>query len=169
MYSSAAAVPWKLMPFLIVVLGVDNMFVLTTAVSATSINLPVKERIAEGLGQCGLSIFVNLVSEVSLLWILYLSIPTRVIREMVVFGGVALLVDYIMEMTYFITVLSIDMQRLELADFLSQGAKINVNQGRDGKASSRKSMTQFAEGILQSFRQRKARTLTIAAVSSLSA
>lgn len=112
----------KLIPFLIVVLGVDNMFVLTSAVSNTSINLPVKERVAEGLAQSGVGIFINLMVELGLCGGLYLAVSAQVIREMAVFSAVALVVDYIMQMTYFITVLSIDMHRLELADLLQQGS-----------------------------------------------
>ena len=156
--------PWKLIPFLIVVLGVDNMFVLTQSVSSTSINMPVKERIAEGLSQSGVSIFLNLLAELVGLWMLYVGIPTRVIREMVVFGAVALVVDWIMEMTYFITVLSVDMQRLELADFIHQGSRsppkitlMSINKARK--------VPRLAESIFRSVSERKARTYTAVLVS----
>lgn len=158
-------VPWKLIPFLIVVLGVDNMFVLTTSVSGTSINLPVKERVAEGLGQSGLSIFLNLLAELGALWALYLAIPTRVIREMVVFGAVALVMDYMMEMTYFLTVLSIDMQRLELADLIRQETRMPIKSASHRKDVCTKSIPRLIEGVLDSIRQRTARTYSAIIVS----
>lgn len=148
------------------------MFVLTNAVSNTSLNLPVRERIAEGLGQSGVSIFVNLGVELLSLCILYVGIPTRVIREMVVFGAIALVVDYAMEMTYFLTVLSIDMQRLELADFLSQGLRTESEpvNGHEKQSSSRSgksgSIASFAEGFFRSIRERRARTYTAIFVSA---
>lgn len=153
------AVPWKLIPFLIVVLGVDNMFVLTTAVTQTSINLPVKERVAEGLGKTGLNIMVNLLVELFALGLLYIGVPTRVIREMVVFGAIALVVDFSMQMTYFVTVLSIDMQRLELADFLDQGShKVHV-PNRNSKNRPHK-LPAFLESIFSSLSERRARSLS---------
>ena len=148
------------------------MFVLTNAVSNTSLNLPVRERIAEGLGQSGVSIFVNLGVELLSLCILYVGIPTRVIREMVVFGAIALVVDYAMEMTYFLTVLSIDMQRLELADFLSQGLRTESEpvNGHEKQSSSGRgksgSIASFAEGFFRSIRERRARTYTAIFVSA---
>lgn len=150
--------PVKLIPFLIVVLGVDNMFVLTTAVTSTSINLPVKERIAEGLAQSGVGIFLNLVMELTVCVVLYIATQAEVIREMAVFSAVALIVDYIMEMTYFITVLSIDMHRLELADFLTQGSgSISPSDQRkiDGAGLPR-----FLEIMINSVQDRRARTYT---------
>lgn len=153
-------VPWKLIPFLIVVLGVDNMFVLISAVTETSINLPVKERIAQGLGQSGTSIFVNLVAELVGLYLLYAGIPTRVIREMVVFGAVALVMDYIMEMTYFVTVLSIDMQRLELADLIHQDLRQPVVRPGSNTPKKPSTFPRLFESIFSSLRQRKARTYT---------
>ncbi|KAK9894673.1 hypothetical protein P389DRAFT_99796 [Cystobasidium minutum MCA 4210] len=150
-------VPVKLIPFLIVVLGVDNMFVLTTAVTNTSINLPVKERIAEGLAQSGVGIFLNLVMELGVCVILYAAIQAAVIKEMAVFSAVALIVDYVMEMTYFITVLSIDMHRLELADFLTQGSG-TVSPGETASPSG--GLPRFLEIMINSVQDRQARTYT---------
>lgn len=150
--------PVKLIPFLIVVLGVDNMFVLTTAVTRTSINLPVKERIAEGLAQSGVGIFLNFVMELAICMLVYVAIQAEVIREMAVFSAVALIVDYVMEMTYFITVLSIDMHRLELSDFLTQGsgAISPVDQHKSDNAG----LPRFLEIMINSVQDRQARTYT---------
>lgn len=156
--NTCSTVPVKLIPFLIVVLGVDNMFVLTTAVTSTSINLPVKERIAEGLAQSGVGIFLNLVMELAVCVVLYVAIQAEVIREMAVFSAVALIVDYVMEMTYFITVLSIDMHRLELADFLSQGSGSISPSGTKKPEGS--GLPRFLEIMINSVQDRQARTYT---------
>lgn len=148
------------------VLGVDNMFVLTSAVTSTSINMPVKERTAEGLARCGISIFLNLVAELCFLWGIYVFIPTRVIREMVVFNAVALVMDFCMQMTYFLTVLSVDMQRMELADFITQGSRTPSSLRLDAKKKrSALHVPPLAESMLRSFRERKARTYTAVLVS----
>lgn len=134
------------------------MFVLTTAVTSTSINLPVKERIAEGLAQSGVGIFLNLVMELAVCVLLYIAIQAEVIREMAVFSAVALIVDYIMEMTYFITVLSIDMHRLELADFLTQGS--GAISPVDQKKAEGAGLPRFLEIMINSVQDRQARTYT---------
>ncbi|GAA98109.1 hypothetical protein E5Q_04792 [Mixia osmundae IAM 14324] len=159
-------VPWKLIPFLILVLGVDSIFVLTNAVSSTSIDLPVPERVAQGLGQVGLSIFVTLFVEISLLLGVYVLVPVHVVREIVVFGSVALLNDYILQMTFFVTVLSIDLERLEMADLLRQGSKLKQTASTPDD-STKGSLTPSAfSKLLSSFRQavlaRGARAMTAA-------
>lgn len=42
------------------------------------------------------------------------SLCTQVMREWIRFGAVVLVVDYFLELTFFSTVLSIDIQRLEV-------------------------------------------------------
>ncbi|ORY54283.1 sterol-sensing domain of SREBP cleavage-activation-domain-containing protein [Leucosporidium creatinivorum] len=116
-------VPWNLMAFLVLVCGVDNMLVLTHAVSLTDIRLPIPQRLATGLSAVGLSSTVTLLAELVGAGALLLVIDVQVIRQLIVFAAVVLVVDFFLEMTFFATILSIDIQRLELADLLTQGHK----------------------------------------------
>ncbi|RKO92491.1 sterol-sensing domain of SREBP cleavage-activation-domain-containing protein, partial [Blyttiomyces helicus] len=42
---TTSLVPWEVLPFLVIAVGVENIFVLTKAVVMTSLDLPVKERV----------------------------------------------------------------------------------------------------------------------------
>ena len=85
----------------------------------TSIDLSIPDRIAAGLSSIGPSILSSLTIEQSLLLLTYVFVPVRSIREIAVFCSVALIVDFIMQVSFFVTVLSIDIQRLEVGTALS--------------------------------------------------
>ncbi|KAJ7581513.1 sterol regulatory element binding protein cleavage-activating protein [Mycena floridula] len=116
-------VPWELLPLIIVFVGAENMFNLVDAVSKTSIALPVKVRIAEGLSYAGTSNTLKVVSYNSILGILavFLAGP---IRQFCVFAIVVLVAHWFLAHTFFITVLSIDIQRLELEELLRQDSSL---------------------------------------------
>ncbi|KAG0017552.1 hypothetical protein BGZ80_008174 [Entomortierella chlamydospora] len=59
--------PWEILPFMIIVVGVENINILVHAVVETSMDLPVKERVGRGLGAVGVSITLTLVAELCLL------------------------------------------------------------------------------------------------------
>ncbi|KAJ3172098.1 hypothetical protein HDU88_006912 [Geranomyces variabilis] len=108
-------VPWEALPFLIIVVGVENISVLTNAVVKTSLDLPVKERVGLGLSKVGASMTLSLGGEMLLLLIASTtSIPA--LQEFCLFAAVSIVMDYFMQITFFITILSIDIRRLELSD-----------------------------------------------------
>lgn len=112
--------PWEILPFVIVVIGSENTFVLTNAIISTPISLTVSSRVATGLGKVGVPIAVTVFSDVLLMSVIAALVDVRAVREFCIFAIFALLVDFVMQMTMYTTVLTIDMQRLELADLLSQ-------------------------------------------------
>ncbi|PWN47937.1 hypothetical protein IE53DRAFT_371037 [Violaceomyces palustris] len=116
-------VPWEILPFVIVVVGSENMFALTKAVVDTPLSLTVSSRMAYGLSKAGGPITVTVLSDILLLIVIAWLIGVRAVREFCAFAIVSLVMDYFMQMTFFVTILSIDMQRLELADLLTQGAR----------------------------------------------
>lgn len=115
---SVDGIPWKLIPLLITVLAVDNTFVLTHAVVSTPVEWPIPQRIGQGLAKVGPSIFLALVVEHLLLFAAWAFIPVRSVREMVLLAAVALKADAAMQITLFLPVLSIDIQRLEVRHLL---------------------------------------------------
>ncbi|PWN44271.1 hypothetical protein IE81DRAFT_365022 [Ceraceosorus guamensis] len=123
------AVPWEILPFVIVVVGSENMFVLANAIVSTPISLSVASRVAAGLGAAGVSIAVTVLSDVLLLSAIAMLVHVAAVREFCIFAICSLLVDFVMQMTFFVTVFSIDLQRLELADLLAQGVR-SVEQDR---------------------------------------
>ncbi|KAF9171431.1 hypothetical protein BGX21_008199 [Mortierella sp. AD011] len=111
--------PWEILPFMIIVVGVENINILVHAVVETSMDLPVKERVGRGLGAVGVSITLTLVAELCLLVIgAMTTIPA--VQEFCTFAIAAVLMDYVLQMTFFITVISIDIRRLELSDLSSR-------------------------------------------------
>ena len=114
-------VPWEILPFVVVVIGSENMFVLTNAIISTPISLSVSSRVATGLEKVGVPIAVTVLSDVVLMTTIMMLVDVRAVREFCIFAIFSLIVDFFMQMTLYSTVLSIDLQRLELADLLSQG------------------------------------------------
>ncbi|KAI8353467.1 hypothetical protein B0O80DRAFT_498889 [Mortierella sp. GBAus27b] len=107
--------PWEILPFMVIVVGVENIKILVHAVVETSIDMSVKERVGRGLGAVGVSITLTLVAELCLLVIgAMVAIPA--VQEFCKFAIAAVIMDYLLQMTFFITVISIDIRRLELSD-----------------------------------------------------
>ncbi|THH09370.1 hypothetical protein EW145_g2073 [Phellinidium pouzarii] len=110
-------VPWGIFPIVIVFVGAENMFRLIDDVVKTPISLPVKERIGLGLSRAGTSNTLKVVS--------YNAI----------FGSCSSLTGSSFT-PFFVAVLSIDIQRLELDDLLRQDPSLspsshtNVISGR---------------------------------------
>ncbi|KND00509.1 hypothetical protein, variant [Spizellomyces punctatus DAOM BR117] len=125
-------VPWEVLPFLIIMVGVENIFVLTNAVVTTSMDLPVKERVGLGLGKVGVSMSLSLGGEMCLLLISStMSIPA--LQDFCLFGAVSIVMDYLMQITFFITILSIDIRRLELSELHKLRT---IQNGLNGRRSS---------------------------------
>ncbi|KAM0792555.1 hypothetical protein ACM66B_005220 [Microbotryomycetes sp. NB124-2] len=112
-------VPWNLIAFLVLVSGVDNMLVLASAVQSSDMSLPIDERMSLGLAQAGPATLVTLSAQICIAVVLHTLVGVTVFRQTIKFAAVVLVVDHLLEMTFFATILSIDTQRLELADLLS--------------------------------------------------
>ncbi|KAJ3050879.1 hypothetical protein HK097_008144 [Rhizophlyctis rosea] len=119
-------VPWEVLPFLIIAVGVENIFVLTNAVVMTSLDLPVKERVGLGLARVGVPMLATLGWEMAFL-LLGSSIDIPALQEFCLFGAVSIVIDYFMQITFFATILSIDIRRLELSE-LHKLRKVQIAQ-----------------------------------------
>lgn len=103
------------MPFVLVIIGVENLFILTNAVTSTSMELDVKERVGKGLEKVGVSITKNLFTRLFVLFIISTAID--LVQEFCIFTSVAIIIDYLLQMSFFITTLSIDLRRLEVMTY----------------------------------------------------
>ncbi|KAJ9574024.1 hypothetical protein L9F63_008550, partial [Diploptera punctata] len=102
----------EIFPYLVVIVGLENILVLTKSVVSTPTHLDVKIRVAQGLSREGWSITKNLLIEVTILTIgLFTFVPA--IQEFCIFAIVGLLSDYFLQMLFFSTVLAIDIARME--------------------------------------------------------
>lgn len=100
-------------------IGVESMFRLTNAVLAIPAEQSTATRISTALGEVGFVSFVAMTTNLGVLIIIG-SVSAQPIREFCVFACVALVVDYILHMTFFLAVLSVDVRRLELQDSLDR-------------------------------------------------
>ena len=115
------AVPWSILPFVIVVVGSESMLFMIRTITSTPVTMSVHARIAYGLSLVAGPITFSAIADVGLLCVFGWLVPLEGVQQFVLFTTTALVADYFMQMTFFVTVLSIDMQRLELAEVLVQG------------------------------------------------
>jgi hypothetical protein len=88
------------------------------AVGKTSVTLSVKQRIAQGLSHAGTSNTLKVVSYNSILGVIAVF-AAGAIRQFCVFAIVVLVAHWFLAHTFFMAVLSIDIQRLEAGLFWS--------------------------------------------------
>ncbi|XP_060717403.1 sterol regulatory element-binding protein cleavage-activating protein isoform X2 [Tachysurus vachellii] len=105
----------EIFPYLVVVIGIENVLVLTKSVVSTPVDLEVKLRIAQGLSSESWSIMKNMATELVIILIGYFTLVPA-IQEFCLFAVVGLVSDFFLQMFFFTTVLSIDIRRMELAD-----------------------------------------------------
>ncbi|XP_010860799.1 PREDICTED: sterol regulatory element-binding protein cleavage-activating protein [Bison bison bison] len=105
----------EIFPYLVVVIGLENVLVLTKSVVSTPVDLEVKLRIAQGLSSESWSIMKNMATELGIVLIGYFTLVPA-IQEFCLFAVVGLVSDFFLQMLFFTTVLSIDIRRMELAD-----------------------------------------------------
>ncbi|KAI4480537.1 hypothetical protein M0804_010090 [Polistes exclamans] len=104
----------EVFPYLVIIVGLENVLVLTKSVESTPAHLDVKIRVAQGLSKEGWSITKNLLTEVTILTIgLFTFVPA--IQEFCIFAIVGLLSDFFLQMVFFSTILAIDIRRTELS------------------------------------------------------
>lgn len=113
-------------PYLVVIVGLENILVLTKSVVSTPVNLDVKVRLAQGLSKEGWSITKNLVTELSVLTFGFFTFVPA-IQEFCLFAVVGLLSDFFLQLVFFATILAVDIGRMEMSDLqrqsLSQGCR----------------------------------------------
>ncbi|KAI0303498.1 sterol-sensing domain of SREBP cleavage-activation-domain-containing protein [Multifurca ochricompacta] len=147
-------IPWGIFPLVIMFIGAENMFSLVEAVVKTSITLPVKQRIAEGLSRAGTSNSLKVLTYNIILGIIAFF-ARGATRQFCAFAIVVLVAHWFLVHTFFVAVLSIDLQRLELEELLQQNASLTPpvqpaapNQAAQPSGRGRKLMTAL-QGLLR--------------------
>ncbi|KAJ8415653.1 hypothetical protein AAFF_G00402100 [Aldrovandia affinis] len=102
----------EIFPYLVVVIGLENVLVLTKSVVSTPVDLEVKLRIAQGLSNESWFIMKNMATELGIIIIGYFTLVPA-IQEFCLFAVVGLVSDFFLQMFFFTTVLSIDIRRME--------------------------------------------------------
>ncbi|KAF2272579.1 uncharacterized protein EI97DRAFT_205885 [Westerdykella ornata] len=114
-----ARIPRPWFPGVVFCFGLGNIFRLINVVLETPPEMPPPQRIGNALGEVGhLSLAVagqNLV----LIYLLS-RIVTPLVSDFCVFAAVTLVLDFVFHLTFFVAVLSVDVQRMELQDSLER-------------------------------------------------
>lgn len=101
-------------PYLLILVGLENVLVITKSVVSTDNNLDIKIRVAQGLSKEGWSITKNLFTEITILTV-GLATFVPLIQEFCIFAIIGLLSDFFLQMLLFSTVLAFDIKRIEFS------------------------------------------------------
>ncbi|KAH9496900.1 hypothetical protein Btru_010103 [Bulinus truncatus] len=112
----------EIFPYLAVIVGVENVLVITKSVVSTPVHLDVKIRVAQGLSKEGWYITKNLLTELAIVFVGFFTFVPA-IQEFCAFALVGLLSDFYLQMAFFATVLSVDIRRMELSDLHRQSVQ----------------------------------------------
>ncbi|KAJ4829723.1 hypothetical protein Tsubulata_020732 [Turnera subulata] len=102
----------EVIPFLVLAVGVDNMCILVHAVKRQSIELPLEDRISNALVEVGPSITLASLSEI-LAFAVGSFIPMPACRVFSMFAALAVLLDFLLQVTAFVALIVFDCRRAE--------------------------------------------------------
>ncbi|OCL10514.1 hypothetical protein AOQ84DRAFT_362352 [Glonium stellatum] len=114
-----ARIPHEAYPFVILVIGLENMFRLINAVLSNPPEMPTVHRIGNALGKVGHLSLAAAGQNLFILWVLS-RIVSPGVAAFCAFAAVALVFDFVFHLTFFVAVLSVDVQRMELQDSLDR-------------------------------------------------
>lgn len=103
----------QVIPFLVLAIGVDNLFILVNKYQDLSSSRPddsVVDLIGSSVGRCGASITLAAMSE-SLAFFLGALTDMPAVRAFALFAGCAVLANYFLQMTLLVAVLTLDARR----------------------------------------------------------
>jgi len=102
----------QLMPFLLVGIGVDDMFVLCNAIDQTDINAKTEERLHHALGHAGPAITItSLTNALAFAFGATGSLPA--LRSFCLYASMCICMLYLLVMTIFLAVVVWDTRRVE--------------------------------------------------------
>ncbi|KAK9286900.1 hypothetical protein L1049_015307 [Liquidambar formosana] len=102
----------EVIPFLVLAVGVDNMCILVHAVKRQPLEFPLEERISNALVEVGPSITLASLSEV-LAFAVGGFIPMPACRVFSMFAALAVLLDFLLQVTAFVALIVFDFLRAE--------------------------------------------------------
>ncbi|KAM3418344.1 hypothetical protein BST61_g4343 [Cercospora zeina] len=111
-------IPQNAYPFVVLVLGIENIFRLINAVLAYPPTIATELRIANALGDIGPMSAAAAVQNVTVLGLLS-TVVSPGVAAFCAFAAIATLFDAFFLLTFFVAVLSVDIRRLELQDALA--------------------------------------------------
>lgn len=101
--------------YLVILVGLENVLVITKSVVSTDDTFDVKIRVAQALSKEGWTISKTLLTEITILTI-GLATFVPVIQEFCIFAIVGLISDFFLQMMLFSTVVALDIKRIEFSN-----------------------------------------------------
>ncbi|RYR41351.1 hypothetical protein Ahy_A08g037749 isoform B [Arachis hypogaea] len=102
----------EVIPFLVLAVGVDNMCILVHSVKRQKLELPLEERMSKALVEVGPSITLASLSEV-LAFAVGCIISMPACRVFSMFAALAVLLDFLLQVTAFVALIVLDSLRTE--------------------------------------------------------
>ncbi|RAR10498.1 ethanolamine kinase 1 [Stemphylium lycopersici] len=121
-----ARIPRPWFPGVVFCFGLGNIFRLINVVLETPPEMPPHQRIGNALGEVGHLSLAIAFQNLALLYFCSRFVAPWV-ADFCVFAAVTLVFDLVFHLTFFVAVLSVDVQRMELSDSLD---RIDFNQNR---------------------------------------
>ncbi|KAL5557719.1 hypothetical protein UlMin_033930 [Ulmus minor] len=125
----------EVIPFLVLAVGVDNMCILVHAVKRQHMELPLEERVSNALVEVGPSITLASLSEV-LAFAVGSFIPMPACRVFSMFAALAILLDFLLQVTAFVALIVFDFlrsedRRIDCFPCIKVSSYANVDKGVD--------------------------------------
>jgi len=102
----------EVIPFLVLAVGVDNMCILVHALKRQPVDLAMEDRVGNTLAEVGPSITLSTLSEV-LAFAVGSFIPMPACRVFSMFAALAVLLDFLLQVTAFVSLMTFDFIRAE--------------------------------------------------------
>ena len=105
----------EVIPFLVLAVGVDNIFLLSHELDNVNLSHPndsIEERIARSVGHIGPSITLSTICE-TLTFALGSSVGMPAVRNFAIYSAGAIFINSMLQMTLFISALTLDQKRIE--------------------------------------------------------
>ena len=105
----------EVIPFLVLAVGVDNIFLLTHElenVNASHPNDSVEERVSRAVGHIGPSILLSAFCE-TLTFALGATVAMPAVRNFALYSAGAVFVNFILQLTMFVSAITLDQKRIE--------------------------------------------------------
>eukprot|EP00041_Stephanoeca_diplocostata_P036511 m.1336988 g.1336988 ORF g.1336988 m.1336988 type:complete len:1474 (-) comp24881_c0_seq3:488-4909(-) len=127
----------EILPFLIVAIGLDNMTVITKSV-VSKFGLPIRYQVAEGLAEAGPQLMQSLLA-MELVMLLGVYSRIHVLQEFCAIAAVSLLCEFVFEIMFYVSCLSLDIRYVELSDFTQPWFQAPNERGVRARELRRKS------------------------------
>lgn len=105
----------EVIPFLVLAVGVDNIFLIThelETVNSSHPNESVEERVSRAVGHIGPSILLSAFCE-TLTFALGATVSMPAVRNFALYSAGAVFVNFILQLTMFVSAITLDQKRIE--------------------------------------------------------